>query len=156
MTASLFSKHFERLLLILLLASPSCAARGHSRDSLFESKILPIFKETCFQCHGALKTSGFDLRSHSGLIRGGKRGTDVVPGQADQSRLYRFVAGIEKPQMPPARKLGTEQIAAIRAWIDSGAKWPANKAVDSRPWPFNSPVRPVVPNVKDSAWIRNP
>src|SRR5206468_11209432 len=106
-----------------------------ARPDLFASRILPIFKETCFQCHGALKTSRLDLRSRETLIKGGAHGSDVVPGTAEKSRLYRLVSGLEKTLMPPARKLSTAQVRDIKIWIDQGAPWSQTPVAGETPWP---------------------
>src|SRR5262249_40665568 len=57
-------------------------------------------------------------------LRGGSRGADIVPGDAEGSRLYRRIAGLEKPAMPAqAPALGAAEVAAIKQWIDEGAAW---------------------------------
>src|SRR5437667_308859 len=70
----------------------------------------------------------FDL-----LMKGGESGAVIVPGKSDESLLVRLIEGrVEKDGkkliMPPGKKrekLKPEQIALIRAWIDAGAKPPA-------------------------------
>src|SRR5439155_20699269 len=99
-------------------------ARAPSRppsDDLFQQQIQPILARNCYGCHGDGKTSGFDARSRDGLLRGGSRGPALVPGRADASRLYRYIAGLEKPAMPPGGPLLPAEIAAIKAWIEAGA-----------------------------------
>src|SRR5262249_4963105 len=76
---------------------------------------------------------------------------------ATQSRLYRYVAGQDKIQMPPGKPLTRQQVADLKTWIDSGAVWPADaKIEDTRPWAFRPPVRGTPPKVKHTAWVKNP
>ena len=52
--------------------------------------------------------------------------------------------------MPPEGKpLSDEQINSLRKWIAAGAKWENH-------WAFESVTRPAVPEVTDTAWVRNP
>ena len=62
-------------------------------------------------------------------MRGGEHGAAIVPGKAEQSRLYRMVAGLESITMPmDGSKLEAAEIAAIKSWIDQGAEWGASPA----------------------------
>lgn len=128
-------------------------------------RAIQVLRQNCAGCHGgALKASGLDVRSREALLAGGERGRALEPGQAVQSRLYRFVAGLDQPSMPPGKKLAPEQIDLIRQWIDAGA--PMNSAApapkedpaalakleehpitgeERRFWAFVPPVRAAVP-----------
>ncbi|HYU54246.1 MAG TPA: c-type cytochrome domain-containing protein, partial [Gemmatimonadaceae bacterium] len=93
-----------------------------------------IFTEHCLECHASqdpeakLVMESFDL-----LMKGGESGAVIVPGKSEESLLVRLIEGrVEKDGkkliMPPGKKrekLKPEQIALIRAWIDAGAKPPA-------------------------------
>jgi hypothetical protein len=121
--------------------------------------------------------SGLDLRTRDGAVRGGENGAAVVPGRADQSRLYRRVAGLEEPSMPmEGAPLNAQQISAIKAWIDQGAHWDTAAAAAPVPaqgasalaalenvkipaaaqnyWAFKLPVHAPVPNA--SVPFQNP
>ena len=91
----------------------------------FAKDIHPILANNCMTCHGdAAQLSKFDLRTRESAMLGGERGSDIVPGNAEQSRLYRRVAGLEKPSMPlQGTPLTAAQVAAIKQWINDGAKW---------------------------------
>src|SRR5260221_8859975 len=100
----------------LLLASSSVAlADGEPARAILENR--------CLNCHGQAQTSGLDLRQIDTIAKGGKRGPAIVPGHADQSLLYKAVARSGDLQMPPGKPLPAAEIEAIRAWIDSGARW---------------------------------
>ncbi len=87
----------------------------------FETEVLPILKSTCIQCHGAaVKLKELDLSSYEGVMKGSEGGPVIVPGKAEESRLYKMVSeGI----MPAGGKgrLSEPQLATIRSWIEAGA-----------------------------------
>ncbi|HEY8461874.1 MAG TPA: c-type cytochrome domain-containing protein, partial [Blastocatellia bacterium] len=77
---------------------------------------VAILRARCVACHGKDKESDLDLRSREGLLKGGSRGAAIKPGDADESLLYRFVAGEEKPRMPMGEELSEYQIALLKSW----------------------------------------
>ena len=102
--------------------------------------------------------SGLDLRTREAMLAGGKRGPAIEPGNADGSLLYTAVAGEGEIRMPPGDEpLEPGEIAALREWIDAGARWDA-PAVSSGStwWSFQKPVRPPVPQPRRSGWVRTP
>jgi hypothetical protein len=95
-----------------------------SSGDLFELRIRPLLAANCWKCHGeAPRMGNLDLRSRETLLKGGFHGPAVVPGKATASHLYRRLAGIEQPQMPPTGPLSSSDLASVRSWIDSGAVW---------------------------------
>ena len=137
------------------LAAATAAAQSFS-------DVRPIFENSCWKCHGgAVQLSKLDLRTRDSALKGGQHGAAVVPGKAAESRLYRMVAGQEKPRMPLDGTLTTEQIAAIQRWIEAGAPWDSGAApvrtaavtVEDRPispearryWAFQKPVQATLP-----------
>ena len=112
----------------------------------------------CVSCHGATRMSDLDLREPAAILKGGKRGPAVVPGNAAASLLYKAVKREGDVQMPPGKTpLTPAEIETLRAWIDSGARMETSTA---RPepswWSFRKPVRSALPAVKNAAWVRNP
>ncbi len=89
--------------------------------TVFETSVLPIFEASCVACHGStLKMRELDLSTFAGVIKGGDDGPVVTPGKPQDSRLYEMV---EKGAMPKGGKpLAPSQIAAIREWIETGAR----------------------------------
>src|SRR5437763_9428613 len=101
---------------------PFASARNDIASAgLYERRIQPILAKNCYGCHGDAKTSGLDLRTRDGMLQGGSRGPILVPGRPEISRLYRYVAGLEKPSMPPTGPLIPEEVAVLKAWIAAGA-----------------------------------
>src|SRR3954470_20585735 len=87
----------------------------------FSKDIQPIFEASCWKCHGAaVQLSKLDLRTREAALTGGAHGTAIAPGNSQTSRLFRMVAGIEKPSMPLDGKLKPDEIEAIRLWIEQG------------------------------------
>src|SRR6266498_2870170 len=93
-----------------------------------------IFTEHCLECHGSQDPEAkLDVETFDLLMKGGESGAVIVPGSSEESLLVRLIEGrVEKDGkkliMPPGKKrekLKPEQIALIRAWIDAGAKPPA-------------------------------
>src|SRR4051794_18960085 len=72
---------------------------------------------------GGSRFPGLALRPGAPALRGGQKGGASAPGRAADSRLYRVVAGLEKPAMPLDGKLTPAQIDLIKDWIDQGAAW---------------------------------
>jgi len=105
-------------------AAPS--QRTESEAAFFKSKILPIFTARCQSCHNhTLKLSGLSLESAAAVETGGTHGPVVVPGNPQQSRLYRRVARIEKPFMPmDGDALPESEVTLLKTWIEQGAVWP--------------------------------
>ncbi len=96
----------------------------------FDAQIRPIFETSCLRCHGAERPKGrFRLDTREDALKGGDNGIAIVPGDSAKSPIVYYVARlVEDMEMPPAGKgepLTTEQVAALRAWIDQGAAWSA-------------------------------
>ncbi|MBK5294782.1 MAG: DUF1549 domain-containing protein, partial [Acidobacteriia bacterium] len=137
--------------MILLMFAQVPAAYGQAPGP-FRSQIQPILVERCLTCHNPeVRTSGLDLSTREGLMRGGAHGVDLVAGNSAGSRLYEWVAA---GKMPPGGGLKPEQVKAIGDWIDQGAAWgpEASIAVTRKRagtdwWALQTPRKPAVPHV---------
>jgi hypothetical protein len=99
---------------------------------IYEKEVEPIFYKRCIACHsGNVKESRFDISSYEGVIKGGKRGTAIVPGKAENSLLYTSCSKLKKPYMPPKGEepITPEELALVKLWIDQGAKAPTGARV---------------------------
>jgi hypothetical protein len=147
-------RHFPAL---LLLVGASTDLRAQSDPT--NKQAIAILEAKCFVCHGATKMADLDLRQSSTTLKGGKRGPAIVPGNAEASLLYKAVKRDGDLQMPPGKKpLTAGEVAAIRDWINAGAKLEATKATkpaDAAWWSFRKPVKPSIPAVKSAA-VHNP
>lgn len=151
-----------------------------AREIDFTKDVQPIFQASCLNCHNPEKAkSKFILDTRDNAIKGGENGPDILVGDSAHSPLIHFTARlVEDSEMPPSGKgepLTAEQIGILRAWIDQGAKWPAeivlaapggkpgstitsaaNPADKTNHWAFKAPVRPRVPQTTNQKWVRNP
>jgi mono/diheme cytochrome c family protein len=155
------------LVALAALATPAplpAAAPGarpvppHQAD-FFERHVRPVFLANCVECHGPDKQrGGLRLDSRAGLLKGGKRGPVVKPGDPDGSRLIQAIRHAGKLKMPPKRKLNPDAVADLTAWVKGGAPWPsvraAGEAGGARHWAFLPVANPAPPAVKDNAWPR--
>lgn len=84
-----------------------------------------VLQQNCAPCHGAtsLVSAGLNLTTREGALKGGSRGPSLVPGKAEESKLYRLAAKLEEPHMPPNQPLTDAQLKVLKDWIDSGAEW---------------------------------
>jgi hypothetical protein len=100
-----------------------------------------------------MQLSKLDLRTLEAALKGGEKGAAIIPGKSSESRLYRRVAGLEKPAMPMDATLTGEQISAIKNWIDQGAHWDAG--VDARPQPVDPSALAALENMEIPPEARN-
>src|SRR5262245_49735837 len=66
-----------------------------------EEQARAILEKKCVQCHGAVVTSGLDLRTREAILKGGARGPAAVPGDTTRSLLYLAAARSGPLKMPP-------------------------------------------------------
>ncbi|MBI3207491.1 MAG: PSD1 domain-containing protein [Candidatus Solibacter usitatus] len=123
----------------------------------FTKEIAPILARSCAACHaGKLQNSDFSVENAAAVMRGGKRhGKAVIGGHPEQSPLMKMVRGDLSPKMPMGGALAKTDIDKLEAWIRSLPSEGAAKKMEWR-WPFEKPVKPAVPEVKNASWARNP
>jgi hypothetical protein len=121
----------------------------------FTTQIQPILSENCYACHGPddqTVEGGLRLDVQELAFKGGDSGKAIVPGDAKASLIMeRIIHTDPKEVMPPPEKkkrLPPEKVQLIRDWINQGAKWGTH-------WAFETPERPLVPQVKNKAWVKN-
>ncbi len=120
-----------RLLTFALASGLMVTCLAETPEELFATKLLPVLERDCQGCHGPAQTlSKLDVSTREALVKGGVRGSALVPGKSEQSLLIHVLEGRNKLQMPPGgegKKLPAELIAAFRTWVDAGAPWPTQK-----------------------------
>lgn len=147
-----------------------------SADDLFSSKIEPLLKQRCFECHSHEKKikGGLALDSKSGWEKGGESGPAIVPGKPESSLLIKAVSHVEKDlKMPPKKMLPLAEIELLKEWIRQGANDPrtaiaANATLKTDnawatefqkrlDWWSLKPMRKVEPpRVNDTTWSKEP
>ncbi|MFH1605296.1 MAG: c-type cytochrome domain-containing protein [Pseudomonadota bacterium] len=110
---------------VALLALAACAPSGVS----YSKDVQPILGKNCSDCHAPGKegfvASGLDMTSYQTLMKGGRFGPMVKPGDALSSALNMLVEGRAHPsiRMPHGReKLPAKDIETLKAWVNEGAK----------------------------------
>ena len=114
-------------------------------------------------CHGEARMAALDMRERETLLKGGKSGPAVVPGQADTSLLYQAASHTGELKMPPgAARIPKEELQALRDWINDEEWWrpPERESIFTEEqrsfWSFQ-PIRdPKPPEVKDTEWAKTP
>jgi WD40 repeat protein/mono/diheme cytochrome c family protein len=138
------------LLAPFIFAAASTAALAAEKPVSFSAEVAPIFKAQCNGCHRAGKSKGELVTTNfAALLKGGKKGHDVVPGDTAKSLLVKMISGPE-PDMPEdGDPLKPEQVALIARWVAEGAK-------DDTPTvavkPLEPPIYTVAPVITSFAW----
>ncbi len=153
----------------MVLAATVCGAKAAAADAEtsvdFKRDVQPLFVERCVSCHGPEKQKGgLRLDRKADALAGGDSGKVIIPGKSRDSLLIRNVSGVDPDNLMPPRGKGepltSNQVAILRAWIDSGAPWPddaiALASAQTQHWAFKVPVRRESPAVKNTDWVRNP
>jgi mono/diheme cytochrome c family protein len=110
---------------VVVLTVPGETLQGEqdSKAVSFEKDLMPIFRANCVSCHKPDKKKGkLDMSTYADLMKGGKQGSPVKPGEPEKSILVEMISGPE-PEMPEkGEKLKPEQVDLISRWVRQGAK----------------------------------
>lgn len=110
---------------------PGPAAATPEEGTLtFSRDIAPILLANCARCHGGAQPKGqLSMASFSRLMKGGKSGAVLAPGDPDESRLIHMIKRDEGvPKMPPGNaNLAAETVAKVESWVKAGALLDAGK-----------------------------
>ncbi len=124
--------------------------------------VKPLLAKHCVSCHGEIQPrGGLRLDTAARAIKGGKAGPSIVPGHADESTLIDAVTGDGGIDRMPLKRppLSVAQIETLRAWIEQGAKAPADETPtksEAPHWAFIAPERHPIPLAADPRWSANP
>ncbi len=131
-------------------AAPPARKLDYDRD------IRPILSESCFTCHGFdpnKRQAGLRLDLVAGATGKLPSGSiAIVPGNPGASALVARITARDESIMPPPgsrHALTPAQIRTLRQWVAQGAPYAPH-------WAFVPPTRPSLPQVRQSAWVRNP
>jgi hypothetical protein len=127
----------------------------------------------CFECHGpqAEIKGGLRLSNREDLLKGGESGAAVDVAEPAESLLLAAI-NYDALEMPPSGKLAAEKIDVLRQWLEMGAPYdpaeelhaeeggkrapPAVTEEAKQFWSFRPVVRPPVPSIEQTGWVRNP
>ncbi|MBI4907364.1 MAG: PSD1 domain-containing protein [Acidobacteria bacterium] len=152
------------LLMLPALSSGQNASLTEAQKEFFETRIRPVLAQQCFACHTNSKMAGLRLDSLQDMLKGGKSGAAIVPGDPDKSLLISAIRQTGKLAMPKgAVRLTDPQVADLTQWVKDGAFWPveapartaAMTASQRRFWAIQPLSNPQPPKVKDAAWPLN-
>ncbi len=62
------------------------------------------------------------MNSYAALMKGGRSGPAVTPGNPDESILIQVIKGTRPPKMPPQGSVPAAQLEQLTKWIADGAK----------------------------------
>ena len=96
----------------------------------FSQDVQPIIDQHCVACHAeggvGEVTSGFNLTTYDGLIKGTDSGPMVIAGDVEGSNMLVLMEGRADPsiRMPHGQNepVPKKDIQTIRSWIGQGAK----------------------------------
>jgi len=102
----------------------------------YDDIIQPMLQGKCYSCHGVSKQKGkLRLDSREAILKGGEEGAALVPGNSDESILYKRLVldEADKKHMPPKGKtqFTASEIELMHWWINNGAGF--DKAVKELP-----------------------
>ena len=94
--------------------------------NVYADIVQPIFESKCYGCHNkSKKKGGLRLDEPALILKGGKDGEVIKPGNADESDMMRrlLLPRNEEDHMPPKEKpqLKDNEIALLHWWIATGA-----------------------------------
>jgi hypothetical protein len=116
---------FVAVSLLAIVPHRTWAQEGASSDEFFEAQVRPLLMARCAECHGEKKQEmSLRIDTAEGFQKGGESGPLVSVDRPEESRLLTVLSHAGDTSMPPDGKLADSEIAAIRQWVLSGAKWP--------------------------------
>ncbi|QDV51874.1 c-type cytochrome domain-containing protein [Gimesia fumaroli] len=143
---------------LILLIVPADSLQSAETQIDYSKQIAPLFRKYCEGCHSVDDAEGkFAIDSYAGLLKGGKHGPAVLPGDSKSSRLIRMITGEAKPVMPPedsGEKLTSREITLLTEWVKQGAKGPSGKTPARRELtvPEIAPSKTVPKPIASLAW----
>lgn len=99
------------------------------KEISYSKDVAPILQKFCTSCHNAddEHPSELYMDTYETLMKGGKHGKAVLPGNSKESMLIQKTATeppFGKVMPPPNKKVRPtpDQLETVRLWIDQGAK----------------------------------
>ena len=157
--------------LLLSLASLSPGAQPADATDFFEAKIRPLLSTHCLTCHGTqVQMARLSLSTEASFLKGSEKGSVVVKGDPENSRLIQAVRYLGDIKMPPTGKLTAQQISDLTEWVQLGAPWPIEQArgdagknasekrsqLISDFWSFQPVKTQSPPAVSRKGWVKSP
>ena len=81
------------LLLTSTLLTPAVpGASVADQREFFEMRVRPVLAKNCFACHTGSRMGGLEMTGRERILKGGKSGPAIVPGDPEKSLLVQAVA----------------------------------------------------------------
>lgn len=137
--------------------------RASVDDAFFEARVRPVLAVNCYGCHGPEKQANMlRVDSRESLLRGGKRGSALVPEKPEESLLIQAVRH-QGLQMPLGGRLEASEIDDLEEWVRGGAPWPAAAVAEATGdgryerlvrdhWAFQPVGKTPLPEVAEARW----
>lgn len=109
------------------------AADNAATPEYYTTQVQPILRANCYRCHGGFNhRGGLSLQTRAGMLKGGRDGAVLVPGDPAKSLLVRLIrhegpANDPMPMPPKSPKLSDADIATITRWVQAGAIMPPDR-----------------------------
>jgi uncharacterized membrane protein len=105
--------------------NPSTSSMG-GPGTYYGARVQPLFTSHCISCHGEDKhKANLRLVNYDALMRGGKHGPVIKPGDAKSSELFRRITLPHDNDdfMPKERNrpLSADEVKLIELWITAGS-----------------------------------
>ncbi len=109
---------------------PTVTVTDPANPAFYTQAVQPIFQSDCYRCHGWMNhRGGLNLETREAMLKGGKSGPALVPGDPEKSLLVRLIrhegpAGNPMPMPSKGAKLPEADIATVERWVKAGAVMP--------------------------------
>jgi cytochrome c len=106
------------------------AREDTAKPEFYTTRVKPIFDTNCARCHGGPNhRGGLNMDTREALLKGGRDGAVVVPGDPAKSLLLTLIrhegpANDPKDMPPNKSKLSDADIKTVTDWIKAGAIMP--------------------------------
>lgn len=103
--------------------SPTSVRERQSATALWNN-VYHIFENKCASCHGPTRQAGgFRIDHREQYFK--EPNPLVVPGQSAASPLVEILSSKRKDmKLPDKHRINENELDALKAWIDAGARWP--------------------------------
>jgi mono/diheme cytochrome c family protein len=88
----------------------------------FTRDIAPFMANLCGGCHSRTnRNGGLCLETFYDMLKGGDSGVVVIPGDGENSRLFRLTGGLENPRMPQGdTRITRKNYNDLKQWFAEG------------------------------------
>ncbi len=139
-------------LALTLIITPTLATVAAAVD--FSRDVYPILRRACFECHGPAKQEGgLRLDNRAAALESGSISVGD-PAASELMRRLQLPAADEQRMPAIGKSLSSDELTAIRHWIEAGADWPDHVEMPPH-WAYVPPQRPMIPGNDGDVWGEN-